>query len=166
MVIGPQAVVLIGPAGAGKTTIGQALARDAGARFVDADDLHTPENKAKMRRGEGLTDADRAPWLDRVRAAALEALAAGDTVVVACSALRQSYRDRLAQNDQRFLFVYLEVPPEVLAGRLAERRGHFAGPGLLSSQLATFERPDAALVVDGRLSVEAQVERIKAAVGF
>jgi len=58
------------------------------------------------------------------------------------------------------------VPPEVLAGRLAERRGHFAGPGLLSSQLATFERPNAALVVDGRLTVEAQVERIKAAVGF
>jgi gluconokinase len=163
---GPRALVLIGPAGPGKTTVGEALAHDVGARFVDADEVHTPENVVKMRRGEGLTDADRAPWLDRVRARALEALATGDTVVVACSALRQSYRDRLSQGDPRFSFVYLDVPHAVLARRLSERRDHFAGPALLSSQLATFERPDAALVVDGRLTVEAQVERIKAAFGF
>jgi gluconokinase len=166
MAEGPHAIVLIGPAGTGKTTVGEALARDVGARFLDADEMHAPENVAKMRRGEGLTDADRAPWLDRVRARALEGLAAGDTVVVACSALRQSYRDRLAQGDPRFVFVYLDVPPAELARRLSERRGHFAGPGLLSSQLMTFERPDGALVVDGRLTVAAQVERIKAAFAF
>jgi gluconokinase len=159
----PRAVVLVGPAGTGKTTVGEALAAVTGARFVDADDEHAPASVVKMRRGEPLTDADRAPWLDRVRARAVEALAAGETVVVACSALRQAYRERLAQDDPRFVFVYLEVPQDVLARRLAERQGHFAGPELLSSQLATFERPRDALVVDGQLTLSAQVESIRTA---
>jgi gluconokinase len=155
--------VLIGPAGTGKTAVGEALASETGARFVDADDEHSPASVAKMRKGEPLTDADRAPWLDRVRARCVDALAAGETVVMACSALRQAYRDRIAQNDPRFVFVYLDVPRDVLARRLAERRGHFAGPDLLSSQLATFERPHDALVVDGRLTVSAQVASIRTA---
>ncbi len=99
----PRAIVLLGPAGTGKTTVGMQLAPAIAARFVDADDAHTPASVEKMRRGEALTDADRAPWLDRVRALSLEALDAGETVVVACSALRQTYRERLAQNDPRFV---------------------------------------------------------------
>ena len=157
-----RAIILIGPAGAGKTTVGQELASDIGARFFDADDAHTPSSVTKMRRGEGLTDADRAPWLDRVRAWCMDALRAGDTVVVACSALRQRYRDQIAQKDPRFAIVYLDVPRDLLAHRLAQRRGHFAGLDLLPSQLATFERPQEAVVVDGRLPVRAQVDAIRA----
>ena len=157
-----RAIILIGPAGTGKTTVGLALAGDIGACFFDADDAHTPASVAKMRRGEALTDSDRAPWLDRVRAWCVAALQAGEVVVVACSALRQRYREQLAQNDSRFVFVYLDVPRELLAHRLAQRQGHFAGSDLLSSQLATFERPHDAVVVDGRLTVRAQVDAIRA----
>jgi gluconokinase len=160
---GQRAIVLVGPAGTGKTTVGRQLAATVGARFMDADAAHAPESVEKMRRGEALTEADRAPWLDRVRAMALNALDAGDTVVVACSALRERYRERLVQNDPRFVFVQLDVPPDVLARRLSERRGHFAGPALLTSQLATFEPPHDALVVDGRLPVDELVATIRAA---
>ena len=158
-----RAIVIIGPAGTGKTAVGTQLAGTIGARFVDADDAHTPASVEKMRRGEPLTDADRAPWLDRVRALAIDALDAGETVVVACSALRHTYRERLAQNDPRFVFVHLDVPKDVLAHRLSERRAHFAGPALLTSQLATFERPHDALALDGRLTVTEIIERIRTA---
>jgi gluconokinase len=159
----PRAIVLIGPAGTGKTTVGKQLAGTIGARFVEADDLHTPASVEKMRGGEALTDADRAPWLDRVRAVSLQALDAGETVVIACSALRQTYRERLAHADPRFVFVHVDVSPDVLARRLSERRRHFAGPALLTSQLATFERPHDALVVDGRLTVNEIVDSIRVA---
>jgi gluconokinase len=157
----PRAIVIVGPAGTGKTAVGTQLADTIGARFVDADDVHTPANVEKMRRGEALTDADRAPWLDRVRALALDALDADETVVVACSALRQVYRERLAQSDPRFVFVRLDVPNDVLEQRLSARRAHFAGPALLTSQLATFEPPNDAVVVDGRLNVNEIVDHIR-----
>jgi carbohydrate kinase (thermoresistant glucokinase family) len=94
---------------------------------------------------------------------AMSALEAGETVVVACSALRETHRERLTQSDPRFVFVHLDVPPDVLARRLSERQNHFAGLTLLSSQLATFERPHHAVVVDGRLPVDALVEAIRIA---
>jgi gluconokinase len=151
-------VVVMGVSGAGKTTVGEALARALGWPFVEADELHPAANVDKMRRGEPLDDADRAPWLAAV-AARMRAL---DDGVVACSALRERYRAALrVRPDVRFAF--LDVPRDVLAERLAQRRGHFMPPSLLPSQLATLERPDDALVVDGTEPVAAQVAAIRAA---
>lgn len=128
-------VVIMGVSGSGKTSVGRALAARLGWTFDDADDFHTPEAKAKMARGEGLTDADRAPWLDQLRAL----LAADQPVVLACSALKRTYREQLGA--PRVRFAYLRVPVAVLRERLASRHHHYAGVGLLDSQLATLEEP-------------------------
>jgi gluconokinase len=149
-------LVVMGVAGCGKTTLGQALAARLGAGFVDADDLHPAENVTKMSAGQPLTDADRWPWLDLV-AVALRDRA---PVVVACSALRRAYRDRLrTAGDVRFL--HLAAAQEVIADRLAARQGHFMPPGLLASQYATLEHPgpDEALVLDAALTPEALVQQ-------
>lgn len=130
----------MGVAGAGKTTVGALLAGELGWPFVDADDLHPAASIEKMRRGEPLTDADRGPWLDGLAALIAGCLARGERAVLACSALRVSYRERLSGGRPEVAFVLLDVAPELLADRLARRRGHFAGPALLASQLATLER--------------------------
>ncbi len=151
----------MGVAGAGKSTVGEALARALGWPFVEGDALHPPANVAKMRRGEPLDDADRAPWL---RAIADEIRARPDAVV-ACSALREAYRAALrVRPDVRFVF--LDVPRALLDERLAKRRGHFMPPTLLASQLATLERPADAVTVDGAQPVAAQVATIRAALGI
>jgi gluconokinase len=144
-------IIVMGVAGAGKTTVGTALAEALGWRFVDGDHLHPAANVEKMRRGEPLTDADREPWLVAVRAVIADSLARGESHVIACSALKAAYRARLAGGDARVAFVHLETPRPVLAERLSARTGHFAGPSLLESQLASLEAPAAgdALVVDG-----------------
>ena len=154
----PARVFLVGFMGSGKTTVGRALAAALGWPFVDADELHPAANVAKMARGEPLDDADRAPWLAAV-AARMRQL---DDGVVACSALRQSYRQVLRVRDD-VRFALLDVPRAVLEERMARRRGHFMPPSLLASQLATLERPTDALIVDGAQPVEAQVAAIRAA---
>jgi gluconokinase len=141
-------IVVIGVMGAGKTTVGAALAARLGWRFLDADDFHSTESWAKLERGEALTDADRLPWLRRVREALADLLARGESAVLACSALRQSYRDALTPagagpDDVRF--VYLRADPALTAARLADRTGHRAAPTLLESQYATLEEPRDAL---------------------
>ena len=133
-------LVLMGVSGAGKTAVGHALAARLGWTFVDADDLHPPENVAKMQRGEGLTDADRAPWLEAVRTLIETRLAVGTPTVLACSALKARYRAMLRVDD-RVQLVWLDVPRAVLEQRLRRRTDHFAGVDLLPSQLAAFERP-------------------------
>jgi len=131
------AVVVMGVAGSGKSTIGRRLAGVLGTAFLDADDLHPVENVRKMRAGEALTDADRGPWLRRVAAAADET---PGPVVVACSALRRAYRETLRAGIRRpVAFVHLDGGRELLAARLAERTGHFMPPELLDSQLDTLE---------------------------
>ncbi len=151
----------MGVAGSGKTTVGSALAAALGWPFVDADEHHTPESVAKMARGEPLTDADRWPWLDRLRAIIAAALAADEPLVLACSALKAAYRARLVGGDaRRIRFVHLTGTPEVLRARLEARPGHFMKPGMLASQLAALEPPDDAVTVDVALPVEALVADI------
>ena len=145
-------IVVMGVAGSGKSTLGAALATRLGAAFVDTDDLHPPANRAKMAAGTPLTDADRAPWLDLVA----EVLRDRAPVVVACSALRRAYRDRLREaGGVRFL--HLAAPKEAIAARMAARRGHFMPASLLDSQYETLEPPgpDEALTLDARLPPEA-----------
>jgi len=130
-------VVVMGVSGSGKTTVGAALADALGLRFVDGDALHPVANVAKMAAGIPLDDADRAPWLDAIGAV----LAAGP-VVVACSALKRAYRDRLRAAAPGLQLVFLDGDPALLASRMTARPGHFMPASLLDSQLATLERPE------------------------
>jgi carbohydrate kinase (thermoresistant glucokinase family) len=159
-------IVLMGVAGSGKTTVGRVLAARLGAPFVDADDLHSPEAIAAMHAGHPLDDAERAPWLVRVRAAVQAALPNGGDgpLVLACSALKRSYRDVLRDGVPDLTFVDLDVDPDTLAHRLATRAGHFADADLLPSQLATLELGDDVVRVPATGTVDEVVERVLRAV--
>jgi gluconokinase len=152
-------VLLMGVCGCGKTTIGRALTAKLNWPFLDADTLHPPANVAKMASGIPLTDADRWPWFDRIAAETRRHAAAGTHVVIACSALKQAYRDRLTKGGS-VRVVYLKGDAETIAPRLAGRTGHFMPPSLLASQFATLEEPDDAIVVDITQPVAAQVAAI------
>ena len=131
-------IVVMGVSGCGKTTLGTHLAAHLGRQFFDADDFHSPESVARMAQGIALTDADRAPWLDRLA----DLLAQREPVVLACSALKRCYRDRLRAAAPELLFLFLTGPEEVIASRIAARSGHYMPAGLLRSQLDTLEAPD------------------------
>ena len=142
-----RVVVLMGVSGCGKTTIGRMLADALGWRFHDSDDDHPPANVAKMSRGEPLTDADRIPWL-RILAASIRGwVLDGDRVVLACSALKQRYRDLLADGSPAVRFVYLKGSPDLIRRRMEARSDHFMPPGLLDTQFAALEEPPDALTV-------------------
>jgi len=128
----------MGVSAAGKTWVGTAASALTGVTFLDADDRHPPENIAKMAAGIALDDDDRAPWLDAVGAA----LRDESPCIMACSALRRSYRDRLRQHAPQTLFVLLQLPRAELERRIAARENHFMPPALLDSQLAALEPPD------------------------
>lgn len=166
---GPRAIVVMGVSGAGKTTVARTLAARLGGVFIDADDLHSPAARAKMAAGTPLTDEDRTPWLRRVAGAVREGVDRGERVVVACSALRHSYRALLrAEAGVRLFFLHLDGDAHTLAGRLGSRVGHFMSEELLESQLATLERlgPDEdGAVVDVRGSEDDVVERSLLALG-
>lgn len=140
----PRVLLIMGVAGSGKTTVGRALAHSLGWRFTDADDFHPPANIAKMSAGNALTDSDRAPWLTALRTH----IDATDDLVLACSALKASYRARLIPNPDRVKLIYLRGTREQIAARLATRTGHYASLALLDSQFATLEEPSDALVLD------------------
>jgi gluconokinase len=134
-------LIVAGVAGSGKTTIGALLARRLHWRFADADTFHPAANVAKMRNGIPLTDADREPWLRAVAAWMDERIAAGESGVVTCSALKRSYRDRLLNGRPMATMFFLDVQRELLEKRLMSRPGHFFPEGLLDSQLNTLEPP-------------------------
>jgi gluconokinase len=160
-------VIVMGVTGAGKTTVGTALAAELMWRFVEGDLLHPPANVAKMRAGVALTDADRAPWLAAVHAIVSRATDRREHLVVACSALRERYREALRGNLRDVRFVLLKVPEDVAAARAAGRAGHFAGPELVPSQFAALEAPSTeALTVDATLPPDRIVAVIRAAFGL
>jgi gluconokinase len=157
-------IILMGVSGVGKTTVGQALAQKLRWRFAEGDDFHSAANIAKMHAGIPLTDEDRAPWLQSLRKAITEWLAAGENVVLACSALKASYRD-LLQVSPEVKFVYLRASFELIAERLAVRKGHYMNPHLLCSQFDTLEEPKGTLTVDADSSPAHLVDEIRAALG-
>lgn len=155
----------MGVSGCGKSTLGCALAETLGWRFVDGDTLHPPENVAKMAAGIALDDADRRPFLEHVARAITEERHTG--VVVACSALRRSYRDFIRARAGEVMFVLPLLDREVLAARLAQRHDHFMPSSLLDSQLGLLEFPapdEWAILVDGNGSTQVQVGQVTAAV--
>ncbi len=155
-------VIVMGVTGAGKTTVGRALASSLGWEFHDGDDLHTEASKLKMHRGIALDDADRAPWLRAIRELIVSMLAGGRNGVVACSALKQSYRDELVVDPSSVKVVYLRGSKELIADRLRNRGGHFMNPELLQSQIDTLEEPRDAIVIDASAAPEAIVGAIRA----
>jgi gluconokinase len=141
-------IVLMGVSGSGKTTVGTRLAKALGAEFAEGDAYHPPANVEKMRSGIPLDDSDRWPWLEILRAEIDRWLAAGKTVVVACSALKQAYRDVLAKGRPGVRFVHLEGDQALIRERLARRRGHYMPATLLDSQFAALEPPSDAITLD------------------
>ena len=133
-------VIIFGVSGAGKTTIGKLLARELGWRFIEADDFHPRANVVKMHSGHPLTDEDRWPWLDRLRKQIKRSVAAGENAVLACSALKRAYRDRLRVGEE-VKFVYLRGDFALVEKQLRSRRRHFMDPDLLQSQFDDLEEP-------------------------
>lgn len=156
----PRAIVVCGVSGSGKTTVGRALAARLNAEFADADDFHPSENIARMRAGTPLTDRDREPWLLALRVHIDQVLERGGTLVLACSALKASYRQLLGIDQQRVLSVFLDGAPELIAARLAARQHAFMPAHLLHSQLAALEPPPDGLRVVIDQSPDELVARI------
>jgi carbohydrate kinase (thermoresistant glucokinase family) len=141
-------VLVMGVSGCGKSTIGAALADALGADFLEADTFHSPANIAKMKSGTPLEDADRWPWLDAIGAALDRSVMENRAVVLACSALKASYRERLLPPGRQGRVVFLQGSADLVGARLSGRKGHYMPPTLLPSQFATLEAPADAIVVD------------------
>jgi carbohydrate kinase (thermoresistant glucokinase family) len=158
-------VVVMGVSGTGKSSVAAGLAQLFGLPWVDADDLHVPEAVARMRAGLPLSDEDRWPWLDRVGASLADCTAAPRGVVVACSALRRAYRDRLRAASPELQFVFLDGSPALVRQRMEQRTGHYMPPALLDSQLKTLERPDASEPDVLHADIAVPVQQIVADIG-
>jgi gluconokinase len=162
----PVVLVTMGVSGAGKTTLGERLAARLGWPFKEGDELHPPANVAKMRSGQPLNDADRGPWLAAVGDWIDGWVAAGQSGVISCSALKRAYRDTLDQGRPAVRFVFIDLDEATIAARLQHRQHAYWPPELLHSQFEALEVPAAdepVIVVDGRAGLEAQVERVVSA---
>lgn len=157
-------VVVFGASGSGKSTVGIALADRLGWRFVDADSYHSPASVDRIRAGLSLGDEDRWPWLHRLHEELAASADRGESIVLACSALKAEYRRILRGDLDDVRFVYLDVPVAVLRSRLEQRSGHFAGVDILEDQLRDLEVPgDDEIGVDATLPPEAIVSAIRRA---
>jgi carbohydrate kinase (thermoresistant glucokinase family) len=159
-------VIVMGVTGCGKSTVGVMLADACGSEFHDADDFHPAQNVAKMKSGTPLCDDDRWPWLDCLNDFLLDRERQGKSLVLACSALKQVYRDRLARGCPAARFVFLDGDKEMIRTRLAARQGHYMNPKLLDSQFAILERPEDALRLDAAGDPAALAARIRNAFGI
>jgi len=155
----------MGATGAGKTTIGTMLATQLNWQFADADTFHPPANIEKMSHGIPLNDADRAPWLEAMRRAILEWIAAGKNVVLACSALKRAYREELRLSPE-VKIIYLKGNYALFAERIRHRHGHFAGEQILAGQFADLEEPEDAITIDAALPPQQIVAEIRKQLGL
>lgn len=155
----PVILIVMGVSGSGKTTVGKAIAKRLSWPFHDGDDYHPQENVLKMARGEPLNDNDRQPWLVTLRGMIQELIKSRQSAVIACSALKQSYRDILAV-DPHVHFVYLKGSYDLFRARLLKRPGHFMPLSLLESQFRTLEEPKKAITVDANLTPEKIAEEV------
>src|SRR5882724_505161 len=153
-------VILMGVTGSGKTTVGKLLADELGWEFYDADDFHPASNIEKMKRGIPLDDADRKPWLETLNDLIRNRLERGENGVLACSALKESYRDNLLI-DKNVHLIYLMGDYELIKGRLSNRTGHYMNPKLLDSQFETLEEPEGGFRVDASSSPSEIVTSIR-----
>lgn len=156
-------IIVMGVSGSGKSTVAQALALALNLRYFDADNFHSDVNKAKMASGHALTDADRQPWLDGLASGIAQWQSQDQGAVLACSALKESYRTRLINNSQQVKLVYLKASYEEIHKRLEQRQNHFMKADMLKGQFATLEEPQDAIVVRACLDLETIVEKVKAA---
>ncbi|HEX7226466.1 MAG TPA: gluconokinase [Candidatus Binatia bacterium] len=153
-------IVITGVTGSGKTTIGRRLATELQWKFFEGDDFHPPANIEKLKRGEPLDDQDRLPWLKAIRDTIRAAIGRGENAVIACSALKESYR-RMIRISPQVVLVHLEADPELIEKRLKQRIGHFMNRNLVRSQFETLEEPQAALQIDASLTPEQIVASIR-----
>lgn len=154
-------IVITGVTGSGKTTIGKLLATELQWKFYEGDDFHPPVNIEKLKRGEPLDDQDRLPWLAGIRDAIRATIDQDENAVIACSALKESYR-RMLRISPQVVLVHLEANPELIEKRLKQRIGHFMNPVLVQSQFETLEEPQAALQIDAGLPPGEIVASIRA----
>lgn len=153
-------IILMGPTGAGKTTVGEILAGELGWEFADADSFHSAANIAKMSDGIGLTDEDRKPWLAALRLQIERWIASDQNSILACSALKEAYRQELTVGPQ-VKWIYLKGSLEELSARVAARQGHYARKDLVASQFAALEEPQSAITIDVSHSPQEITEEIR-----
>ena len=162
----PEVIYIMGVSGSGKTTVGRALAAATGIAFYDGDDFHPPANVEKMQAGQALTDQDRAGWLSAIHQFASQRMEQGHSVIIACSALKERYRQQLSAGmEQEVCWVWLHGSYALIRGRMKKRAGHFMPPALLQSQFDTLEPPENALKIDIRRPLSEIIDYLKRQLG-